>query len=353
MHSPETSPRHQRPRRGPAGRRLGGHRVQRPEPSRAGGAVDPGTGPGRHRGVGLRPQRVGPPAPAAGRSRTIGLIVLDITNPFFTDVARGVEDAASAAGLSVILCNSDDEPAKESRYMDLLLEQRVQGILVVPAAAFDRSPPPAAQRGIPTILLDFHLATPTGCSVSVDDVAGGQMAVEHLLGLGHTAIGFVGGGNSTQVADRRRGALQAANRVAGGVGTGAVTVRSIAAPSLNVAGGRQAARDLLAIPGGERPTAVFCANDLVALGLLQELTASGLAVPGDISVVGYDDIEFAASAGVPLTSVRQPRHELGRMAAALLLEESDDPKHRHQQVVFEPELVIRSSSGPKRAPSVS
>ncbi|HWE66773.1 MAG TPA: LacI family DNA-binding transcriptional regulator [Acidimicrobiales bacterium] len=277
----------------------------------------------------------------AGRSRTLGLIVLDITNPFFTDVARGVEDAASAAGLSVILCNSDDDPEKEARYVELLVEQRVQGILIVPAAASTRQPSLAASRGIPTILLDYYLKTPLGCSVSVDDVAGGHMAVRHLLDLGHTRIAFVGGGSSTQVADRQRGALKAAAATKAGHGT----VMTITAPSLNVAGGREAAGSLLALPARERPSAVFCANDLIALGLLQELGASGLSVPGDISLVGYDDIEFAASAGVPLTSVRQPRQELGQVAAALLLEEAADPDHRHRQVVFDPELVIRASTG--------
>ncbi len=276
----------------------------------------------------------------AGHSRTIGLIVLDITNPFFTDVARGVEDAASAAGLSVILCNSDDDPAKEARYIELLVEQRVQGILVVPAAASARQPSIASSRGIPTILLDYHPKSTQGCSASVDDVKGGQLAVQHLLGLGHRTIAFVGGGSSMQVADRERGALQAV----AAAGEDSVLV-PIEASSLNVAGGRRAAVTLLARPVSERPTAAFCANDLVALGMLQELSARGVSVPRDLSLVGYDDIEFAASAGTPLTSVRQPRHELGQVAAALLLEETTEAGHRHRHVVFDPELVIRASSG--------
>jgi LacI family transcriptional regulator len=279
----------------------------------------------------------------AGHSRTIGLIVLDITNPFFTDMARGVEDAASAAGLSVILCNSDDDPDKEARYMELLVEQRVQGVLVVPSGDEAQLAGLAARRDIPVVLVDHHLPRPDGCSVSVDDVAGGALAVRHLLELGHRRIAYVGGGGSAQVEDRRRGARQAAHQW----GADHASVASLEVASLNVAGGREAAHQLAAFPDGDRPTAAFCANDLLALGLVQEWTSGGRAVPGDLSVVGYDDIEFAGSAGIPLTSVRQPRHELGQVAAAMVLEEGADPAHVHRQVVFEPELVVRASTGPR------
>jgi LacI family transcriptional regulator len=130
----------------------------------------------------------------AGRSRMIGLVVLDVANPFFTDVARGVEDEASKSGLSVILCNSDEQPEKETRYLELLEEHRVQGILITPsvAAGADESLTRLQQRGTPVVLLDSRSASGRQCSVAVDDVLGGDMAVSHLLELGHRRIACVG-----------------------------------------------------------------------------------------------------------------------------------------------------------------
>ena len=122
-------------------------------------------------------------------------------------------------------------------------------------------------------------------------------------------------------------------------------------PALNVTAGQQAGATLAALPAPARPTAVFCANDLLALGVLQEMTTRRIGVPDSVAIVGYDDVEFAAAAAVPLSSVRQPRHQLGRAAAQLLIEEAlGDGTHRHRQVVFEPDLVVRASSlgGPQR-----
>lgn len=276
----------------------------------------------------------------AGHSRTIGLVVLDIANPFFTDVARGVEDVASAAGLSVILCNSDGDADKECRYLNLLAEQRVQGILIVPATTDGRRMEDLRDRGIPVVLLDRRASRSGQCSVSVDDIAGGRLAVEHLIERGYSRIAFVGGSEARQVKDRRRGALDAVKAA----GAGVSDLVEIDAGALNVAGGRTAGRELLSMAGATRPTAAFCANDLIALGLLQELTRAGLSVPGGLAIVGYDDIDFAEAAAIPLSSIRQPRQELGRAAATLLAEEASGGPHRHSRLVFTPELVTRASS---------
>ncbi len=284
----------------------------------------------------------------AGRSRTIGLVVLDVANPFFTDVARGVEDEASESGLAVILCNSDDQKAKESRYLEVLEEHRVQGILITPVAGADKRLAQVQQRGTPVVLVDSRSPSRGQCSVSVDDVLGGDLAVSHLLEAGHKQIAFVGGPLSTrQVADRRDGAIQALEREAGD----GADLRVIETPALNVTAGQQAGAAIAAMPAGARPTAVFCANDLLALGVLQELTTQRIRVPDGVAIVGYDDVVFASAAAVPLSSVRQPRHQLGRAAAQLLIEEAlGSGTHRHRQVVFEPDLVIRASSqdGPRR-----
>jgi LacI family transcriptional regulator len=144
-----------------------------------------------------------------------------------------------------------------------------------------------------------------------------------------------------QVSDRRDGAVRALRRA----GRSTAGLRVIETPALNVPAGQAAGASIAGLPAGQRPTAVFCANDLIALGFLQEMTRRGIRVPGDIAIVGYDDVEFAAAAAVPLSSIRQPRQELGRTAAQLLINEAlDDDTHRHRQVIFEPELVVRQSS---------
>jgi len=281
----------------------------------------------------------------AGRSRTIGLVVLDVANPFFTDVARGVEDEASASGLAVILCSSDELPQKQDRYLELLAEHRVQGVLITPVGEVDEVGEQLAglqRRGIPVILVDARSPSGGQCSVAVDDVLGGDLAMSHLLEAGHERIAYIGGPLALrQVSDRRDGATKALERA--GRSAGQMQIIQTAAP--NVAAGRQAGETIGALPARERPTAVFCANDLIALGLLQAMTRLGLRVPEDVAIVGYDDIEFAAAAAVPLSSVRQPRHQLGRTAAQLLLEEAAETgTHEHRQVIFEPELEVRRSS---------
>lgn len=284
----------------------------------------------------------------AGRSRIVGLVVLDVSNPFFTDMARGVEDEANASGLSVMLCNSDEQPDRENRYLDLLEEQRVQGVLITPLGDADHLTL-LQERGTPVILVDSRSPTGAQCSVSVDDVLGGDLAVTHLIDSGHRRIAFIGGPASLrQVADRYEGAVRAAARV----GRPESDVLMLETPGLNVAGGQVAGLQITAMSADARPSAVFCANDLLALGFLQEMTRQGVRVPDEIAIVGYDDIEFAAAAAVPLSSVRQPRQELGRMAAQLLLDETARlNRHKHRQVVFQPELVIRQSSQSKIQPA--
>src|SRR5437763_1558950 len=150
----------------------------------------------------------------AGRSRTIGLVVLDVANPFFTDVARGVEDEASESGLAVILCNSDDQQAKETHYLELLEEHRVQGILITPVSGAYERLARLQRRGTPVVLLDSRSPTRGQCSVSVDDVLGGDIAVTHLLGARHEGIAFVGGPMTVRrVAGRREGGVEPARVV--------------------------------------------------------------------------------------------------------------------------------------------
>ncbi len=267
----------------------------------------------------------------AGRSHALGLVVLDIGNPFFTELAGGVEEAAAEGGFAVLLCNSDGSVARQSTHVRFLEEQRVDGVLVTPVAADLRELDAVRARGTSVVLLDEPGPT-DHCSVAVDDVRGGELAGEHLHATGRRRIAYVTGPPTIrQAADRGIGLRRAVGH----------EVSEVTVPALTGAGGLGATAEVLA----HRPDAVFCANDVVALGLLRGLLEAGVSVPDDVALVGYDDIEFAATAAVPLTSVRQPARELGRTAARLLFEEiSGDPSHVHQQVLFVPELVVRRST---------
>ncbi|WP_377272760.1 LacI family DNA-binding transcriptional regulator [Peterkaempfera sp. SMS 1(5)a] len=282
----------------------------------------------------------------AGRSRIVALLVLDMGNPFFVDVARGAERAARQAGLGVMVCNSAQSPSEEADYISLFAEQRVRGVLLTPADPTGRNLDALRRNGTPFVLVDRVAAGGSECSVSVDDVNGGMLAANHLIAQGHRSIAYIGGPSElTQVRDRRAGAQAALVEA----GLPAESLVELSADGLDVAAGRDAGARLLGL--GPRPTAVFCANDLLALGVLQAMYAARVSVPDELAIVGYDDIEFAAAAAVPLTSVRQPAAAMGRLAAELLMEETSgsDVGHRHQQMVLQPELVVRSSSLASRA----
>lgn len=277
----------------------------------------------------------------AGRSRLLAYVMLDGSNPFFTDVAAGMEDTTAPEDLSLFLCNTANRIDREHAYLDRLEQQRVQGILITPVDPDSPQLDEIARRGTPVVIVDRTRDASTHCSVAVDDVHGGEIAVRHLIEQGHERIAFVGSQPTIgQVRDRRRGAL----RALAGAGLGPDHLVDLTTDLLTFADGRNAGERLAGLPAAVRPTAAFCANDLVALGLLQACASLNIAVPGDLAIVGYDDIDFAAAAMVPLTSVRQPRHRLGRTAAELLLQETADPDHEHQQVTFTPELVVRAST---------
>ena len=281
----------------------------------------------------------------AGTSRVLAYVMLDASNPFFTDVARGIDSHIESAGLNLILCDSRESAERELSFLNLLEQQRVQGVLITPVDTYNSGLKALTSRGTPVVVVDRTTGSHASCEVGVDDLLGGRLAIEHLLELGHRRIAFIGGPWSLrQVQDRHDGAA-AALREAGDAASELVVMRT---ESLTVASGRDAGERLSGLPIGRRPTAAFCANDLLALGLLQHCVSSGRTVPDDLNIVGYDDIDFAAAAAVPLTSVRQPRHLLGRRAAELLLDEATNPEHEHVNQLFTPELIVRRSTSRAR-----
>ena len=273
-------------------------------------------------------------------SRTLAYVVLDAANPFFTDVARGVQDAADTAGLVVYLCDSGQGTDRQNAYLDLLEQQRVLGVLITPVDPHDPRISTLGGRGMPVVLVD-RVAGPGLCSVSVDDVLGGELAVTHLLDSGHRRIAFVGGPRRIgQVADRITGAEQAI----AAAGTGELLVHGDRdAEHRRGPPGRRTAGRAAGVRDARPPRSA--ATTWSRSGCCSRWRSSGSRVPADLAIVGYDDVEFAQAAAVPLTSVSQPRQLLGRTAAELLLAEAGgDPDHEHRQVVFSPELVVRAST---------
>jgi len=281
-----------------------------------------------------------------GKSLTVGVVVLDIANPFFAETLRGAESALADEGYMLMVCSSDESPERERRYLHVLEQHRVDGLLIAPVGSDLGALAALARRGIPTVLIDRDPGDSGLCAVTVDDVHGGELAAGHLFALGHEVVAFVNGPPAVrQHADRSEGArraLRSARR------RSPATLTEIRVGALSVERGEEAAGQLLA--ARPRPTAVMCANDLLALGVLRGLTRASVTVPTDMALVGYDDVSFASMLSPALSSVRQPKHELGATAAQMLLEEIAGLAHEHRSVRFEPELVIRASSGTECKP---
>ena len=277
----------------------------------------------------------------AGRSRSIGLVVLDVRNPFFTEVARGAEDRAAEDSMTILLGNSDENADRERSYLDLFEEQRVHGVLISPLGDDETRLQRLRGRDTPVVLVDRVSEDRSISSVSVDDVVGGELAVRHLIETGRRRIAFVGGPSGIrQVADRLAGARRAVEAAPD------ASLEVIPTESLTVLEGRAAGEAIRERAADERPDAVFAANDLLAMGVLQALNMLGsVRVPEDVALIGYDDIDFASAAVVPLSSIRQPASLIGYTAVDLLLKEAASGEgFTPEQVVFQPELVVRAST---------
>ncbi|CDG80774.1 LacI family DNA-binding transcriptional regulator [Janthinobacterium agaricidamnosum] len=269
---------------------------------------------------------------------TIGLIIPNNTNPYFSEVARGIEDSCYAAGYSVILCNSDDDPAKQRDYLNVLLTKRCDGLIVAALAAGDGEL--LGKMKVPAVLLDRSADDMTMDVVRVDNRAGGALAARHLLALGRRRLACIGGPQdmaiSTERIDGAREELQQHGA--------ALEQRLCRYADFSSAGGYAAARDLLALPDGLRPDALFCCNDLMAIGALRAAAEYGIAVPQQLAVVGFDDIDLARFVHPPLTSVAQNTRELGRITAQCLLARIAEPGLARQRRSIAPELHVRGSS---------
>ncbi|MEJ6488846.1 LacI family DNA-binding transcriptional regulator [Leucobacter sp. USCH14] len=277
----------------------------------------------------------------AGRSTSFGLVVLDTRNPFFMDLAYGAQRRAIDDGYTVLMGGSDDSPEREHSILEMFEEHRVAGVLISPVDTDLTQLWKLRHAGIPVVLVDRGSSDRSFSSVSVDDVEGGRIAARHLLEQGRRRIAFVGGPiGIKQVSDRLNGARSVVAEVAD------ATLEVRETQALSVLEGRRIAEEILALPADRRPDAVFAANDLLAMGVLQAFVMTGsLRVPEDIALIGYDDIDFASAAVVPITSVRQPAVEIGATAVGLLLTEAQaGADATREQIEFTPELVVRAST---------
>lgn len=272
------------------------------------------------------------------RTMTIGLIVPDITNPFFPEVASGVEDAAREAGYGVLLCNSDWQKVSERQYVALLAGRRVEGMIIAPISRAEEPLDERVPASLPVVYVASSPRTTRRSFVVIDNVRGALLAVRHLLDAGRSPVAFIG---SQERADDER--FEGYRRALAERGM-ACDERFVRLGDMRQASGDRLLRGM--IEEGHRPRGVFAENDLMALGCLQAARECGLRVPEDVAIVGFDDIPFASFPEVQLTTIRQPTYDMGRMAVAILLESSAEATKRPdaRQVVLEPQLVVRRTA---------
>lgn len=277
------------------------------------------------------------------RSSVIALIIPDIENPFFTSLARGVEDAAQRTSLSVVLCNSDEDTDKERRYLEVALGEQMAGVIVAAASREETDLGPLTARGVPVVAVDRRPRDAEVDAVRVDDRHGGEVATRHLIQAGYRRIACITGPAGASTSEERLAGYRAALR--SGRGEAAVAEDAyVRHADFRVEGGRAAMRDLLALP--EPPDAVFVANNLMTIGVLDALGEVDRTPPG-VGVLSFGDVPWASLVRPSLTAVELPSYELGRTAADLLLQRMEGNASPLQTVVLRTTLQIReSTAGP-------
>lgn len=282
---------------------------------------------------------------ALGKSKMIGLLVSDIANPFFPEIIKSVESAVFSNGYSLILLNTDYDTKRAVEYVHRLIQMRVAGIILM-NSEFDQSFVKEARLKRTSIVFhDQHIVDEKMSTIILDYDVGISEAVQHLVSLGHTDIAHIAGSHEIYSAVIRENAFKAAIKK---------FVRGSGKPKIyegdfRFEGGRHAARRILAEK--KRPTGVVVANDMMALGAMQEFKAAGLSIPGDISIIGFDDISFASLSEPPLTTVCSPRVEIGRRAVEALLLTVDRPHQLGVEIKIPTYLITRGSTAPPKPKS--
>ncbi|MGO4537763.1 LacI family DNA-binding transcriptional regulator [Paenibacillus sp. 2TAB19] len=273
------------------------------------------------------------------KTYTIGLLIPDVSNPFFSDIARSVEDLAHSEGYSVIVCSTDNRDERVEKYIRLLEQKNVDGILIGTGAENSEILEHLSEKSFPIVMIAREAAAMTAHSVVTDDFKGGALAAEHLTSLGHSrmavlAENFKVTSSLERVRGFRFGLFEAGL---------SVSDDDIVICESSMKDGKRAAAALLS--GEERPTALFCCNDLLAIGALQAAKDAGIRVPEQLSIVGFDDTILSTVTNPTLTTIAQPVEQMVKLAFGLLIGGTEDESSIKQRIVMQPELIIRESTG--------
>ncbi len=280
------------------------------------------------------------------RTHTVGAMIPNSSNPYFAEIIRGVEDTCFDAGFNVILCNSDDDPHKQGQYIRVLAEKQVDGLIVMSSGGDDELGQHLRRARMPMVLVDREVGNLNADLVEVNHESGGWLATRHLLEQGHRRIGCISGplalsSSAQRVKGFRQAMLEASLPLPDGL---------LLQSDFTGAGGYAAMQALLAV--NDPPTAVFACNDLMAFGAISAATSAGWRLPVDVSVIGFDDISLAAYSSPPLTTIAQPKHQLGAVAARMLLARIANPRRELQRKILEPTLCMRQSTTTPQAKAV-
>ena len=284
---------------------------------------------------------------ASGRSRTVGLVVIDLMNSLFVEMARGAQRAARRHGYDLQLADSDNDPLQKDSHLRFLGAAQAAGILLADLDEPGETVRALRRDGVPVVMLNYAPADAGYCCVVIDNEQVGYLAATHLIALGRRRLAFVGGLHDIQpVALRLAGARRAVAEHHG------VELIEIDTVDLNPPSGAAAGRDILRLDPAGRPDAIIAVTDLLAMALISTFASAGVSVPGDLAVIGCDHNSMAWGGAMPLSSVRMHGQEMGEHGIRLLRRELVEPAagHRHERVVLTPELVIRESTAGRGAP---
>ena len=280
-----------------------------------------------------------------GINLVVGYLAFELASATTPEIAVGIERRVATRGMHLLMANDVGSRERELSYLRLFEQQRVAGVIVAALGDVESELAQMRSRGVASVLSARRAISSAQASVAINHVHGGELAVQHLVDLGRSRIGFVSSPlGLRQVDDRYAGARSVVDASAG------VTFDVVPVAERTVADGIACATALLRLPAGQRPDALFCINDLVAIGVMQGLLEEGVRIPDDIAIVGYDDIEFATSTRVPLTTIHTPHTQLGVAAADLLFDEIDrlasgsDGQADAPHIEFTPTLIVRAST---------
>lgn len=277
-----------------------------------------------------------------GRSRTLGLVLYDLANPFFSLLARGVETVARGRGYNVLISDSGGDEAQQRECLAMLAERRVDGLLITPIHAKEHELAMIREADLKAVLINSTAGDETISSVGTDNERGGFLAARHLLDLGHRRLAFLGDLHTMPSCQERLAGYRRAHVYAGSGPDPALIVEDLTSMEAVVA----AVHRLFDLPAP--PTGIVAVNDQVAIAALQAMIMCGRRVPDDVALVGFDDIPVAAWLSVPLTTVAQSKEEQGALAATLLIEQIEKQDVPMQRVILQPRLMVRESCGAAR-----